>query len=159
LGARSVRGKVGGELKGGKLMKLTLKALEHDGSLSRAESHELQSLLEHRNKIAHEIHLLTGDIDVPGRGYQFSGLPGIAYDYTALNKMRKWQKSIYDRIPISGAVSLSMNGMLFEAAEQAYELTLSTLRKRIDRQRSIRRNRIEEARRRSKERARDSSKR
>lgn len=134
--------KVAPELKGAKLLRVIVKTLESDGSVSRIESGELQELLEHRNKIAHEIHLLTGDIDVPGRGYPFSGPPRITYDYTALSKIREWQKSIYDRMPIRGEVTLSMNGVLFEAAERAYEAELTALKKRINRQISIRRNRV-----------------
>ena len=63
------------ELKGGKLLRAIFESLVNEGSISRAESDELQGLLEHRNTIAHEIHLLTGDIEVPGGGYQFWRLP------------------------------------------------------------------------------------
>ena len=102
----------------------------------------MQGLLEHRNTIAHEIHLLTGDIDVPGRGYQFSGLSRVKYDYTALRKMRRWHKAVYDRVPIRGEVTLSPDGLLFEAAERAYEVELAALRKRINRQVRIRKDEI-----------------
>jgi len=74
-------------LKGGKLLKAILDAVVAEGAISTAESEELQGLLEHRNTIAHEIHLLTADIDVPGRGYQFRGLSRVKYDYAALRKI------------------------------------------------------------------------
>lgn len=142
MGRHLIRRNEARDLKGGKLLRAILARLVGDGSISRAESEELQGLLENRNTIAHEIHLLTGDIDIPGRGYQFSGLPGIRYDYTALSKIRKWQKSIYDRIPTSGAVTLSMDGLVFEAAERAYEAELAALKKRVDRQILIRTNKV-----------------
>jgi hypothetical protein len=130
-------------LKGGKLLRAILNAVVADGSISRAESEELQGLLEHRNTIAHEIHLLTADIDVPGRRYQFHGLSRTRYDYTALRKMRKWHGAVYDRIPIRGVVTLMADGLLFEAAERAYEIELAALRRRINRQFKARKDRIE----------------
>ena len=106
--------------------------------ISSRESAELQRLLEHRNIIAYKIHLLTGDIDVPGRGYQFRGLSGVGYDYNALSKIRRWHRAVYDRIPIRGVMTLMADGLLFEAAEWAYEVELAALKKRIDRQLKVR---------------------
>jgi hypothetical protein len=100
LGRHLIPKKAARELKGGKLLRAIFDSLVSEGSISRAESEELQGLLEHRNTIAHEIHLLTGDIDVPGGGYQFRGLSRVKYDYTALTKVRKWHKAVYDRIPM-----------------------------------------------------------
>lgn len=125
-------------LKGAKLVKAILDALVTEGAISHGEQEDLENLLEHRNTIAHEIQLLTGDIHVPGRGYQFGGLSRVGYDYAALSKMRRWQKSIYDRIPIRSCITLSMDNLLFEAAERAYETELAALKKRIDRQFKVR---------------------
>lgn len=58
-------------LRGGKLLKSIFRRLVAEQLLSQAESTELQDLLEHRNEIAHHIHLLTGDIELPGRRYGF----------------------------------------------------------------------------------------
>jgi len=142
LGRHLIPGKQARELKSGRLLRAILDALVGDGSISGAQSEELQGLMEHRNKIAHEIHLLTGDIEMPGRGYRFRELPRIRYDWTALSKIRKWQESIYDRIPIRGVVKLSTDGLLFEAAERAYEAELVALKKRIARQLLVRTRRI-----------------
>lgn len=149
LGRHLIPKKAARELKGGKLLRAIFDSLVNEGSISRADSEELQGLLEHRNTIAHEIHLLTGDIDVPGRGYQFRGLSRVKYDYTALTKVSKWHKAVYGRIPIRGEVTLSMDGLLFEAAERAYEAELAALRRRINRQFRVRKERIERARARS----------
>ena len=143
LGRHLIPKKAARELKGGKLLRVIFDSLVSEGSISHAESKELQGLLEHRNTIAHEIHLLTGDIDVPGRGYQFRGLSRVKYDYTALRKIRRWHKAVYDRVPIRGEVTLSPDGLLFEAAERAYEVELAALRKRINRQLGVRKDKIE----------------
>ena len=65
--------------------------------------------------------------------------------------MRGWHKTVYDRVPIRGEVTLSSDGLLFEAAKDAYEGELAVLRKRINRQFRVRKDRIERERPRSSE--------
>lgn len=146
LGRHLVPKKAARELKGGKLLRAIFDSLVSEGSISRAESEELQGLLEHRNTIAHEIHLLTGDIDVPRRGYQFRRPSRVKYDYAALRKIRGWHKAVYDRVPIRGEIRLSSDSLLFEAAECAYEVELAALRRRINRQLRARKDGIERER-------------
>lgn len=134
------------ELKGVKLLKAIFRTLEDDRIISRVESAELQGLLEHRNKIAHEIHLLTGDIEIPGRAYRFRDHLPLTYDYAAVGKIKQWRKVLVDRLSSKYIITLSFDGLLFEAAEHAYEKELSTLKRRIDRQFSIRGKQIQESR-------------
>lgn len=122
------------ELKGSKLLREIFKLLEDDKSLTNSESTEIQALLEHRNRIAHEIHLLTGDIEIPGRNYRFKKYLKLKYDYEALEKIKKWHKELWRRISRRHILKLSFDSLLFEAAEHAYERELIALRKRIDRQ-------------------------
>jgi len=83
--------RAGTPLKGGPMLVAVFQALEDQGLLSRAESCELQDLKEHRNKIAHQIHTLLGDIEVPTRRLLIHRyLRGIGYDYSALGKVRAW---------------------------------------------------------------------
>jgi hypothetical protein len=138
-------------LEGGKLLKAILDAVVAEGAISTAESEELQGLLEHRNTLAHEIHSLTADIDIPGRGYQFSGLSRVKYDYAALRKMQQWHGAVYERVPIRGEVTIFSDDLMFEAAERAYKVELAALRKRINRQMRVRKDQIDRRRLRSRD--------
>jgi len=145
VGPLAIRNKTP-ELKGARLLKAIFRTLEDDRIISRVESIELQGLLEHRNKIAHEIQLLTGDIAIPGRAYRFRDHLPLKYDYAAVGKIKEWRKALDDRLPSKYVITLSFDGLLFEAAEYAYEKELSTLKRRIDRQFSVRRKQIQESR-------------
>lgn len=139
---RSTRQRGGVELKGAKLLEAIFQKLKEDQVLSSLESTELQELLEHRNQIAHHIHLLTGDIDFPGRLRSFRDFLKLKYDYKALDKMKKWDDMLVSRLAKKYVVTVSLDYALFEAAEHAYERELSSLRKRIDRQFKIRQKQI-----------------
>jgi hypothetical protein len=124
----------GRELKGAKLLKGIFKRLEEERSISRAESIALQALLQHRNRIAHDIHLLTGDIEIPGKTYHCGTFVQLQYDYAALESIKKWHKVLWSRLSKKYILTISFDSLLFETAEQAYGRELLTLRKRIDRQ-------------------------
>ena len=107
------------DLKGGKLLTAILKRLISEDLLSQPESLELQNLLEHRNQIAHQIQRLTGDIEIPGRRYRFRHYLQLDYDYAALNRVKKWQQVIWTRLHRHYRLPLSLDPLLFEAAEKA----------------------------------------
>lgn len=125
-------------LKGSRLLKRIFLKLETEGTLSVTESRELQRLLEHRNVIAHEIHLLTGDISLPKRNYRLREFMKLKYDYDALVKIKGWQGKIEKVLGGRYILTISLDWVFFEAAEQAYERELTALRKRIDRLYAIR---------------------
>jgi hypothetical protein len=122
------------ELKGAKLLKKIFAMLVSDKVISLEESNELQQLLAHRNTIAHEIHMLTGDIQAPGLPYGFRESLRLRYDYSALNRMKKWHKVLPTRFMAKYIMVVSFSGVLFDAAESAYERELVSLKRRIDKQ-------------------------
>lgn len=134
------RRKDGGTLKGAKLIQSIFRKLEDDDFISHSESVEIQALLEHRNAIAHHIYRLTGDIEVPGRGYDFRRHLGLNYDYEALRRLKSWHEKIVRRLDTTDGywITVSSDSLLFEAAENAYENELLSLGKRIRRQIQIR---------------------
>ncbi len=126
-------------LKGGKLLKRIFRELENRSLLTPVESAEVQSLLEHRDVIAHNIHLLTGDIQFPGGKYRdIATYLKLNYNYRALNRIKHWDDTIWTRLRGQFSQEVSWDPLLFEAAEHAYERELVTLRKRINRQNELR---------------------
>jgi hypothetical protein len=126
-------------LKGGKLLKRIFRELENRSLLTAGESAEVQSLLEHRDTIAHNIHLLTGDIQFPGGKYRdIATYLKLTYDYRALDRIKHWDDTIWTRLRTQFGLEVSWDPLLFEAAEHAYERELIALRKRIDRQYALR---------------------
>ena len=86
------------EIKGARLLRKIFKRLEKEKALTVAESAEIQNLIEHRNVIAHHIHRLTGDIEIPGRNYRFRDYFKLRYDYDALAKIKRWHSLITERL-------------------------------------------------------------
>jgi hypothetical protein len=139
-----VRKHKGAELKGGRFLKAIFRRLVGEQIMSKSESTELQELIEHRNQIAHHIHLLTGDVELPGRHYTFRHYLKLKYDYEALTRLKKWQEELWRRLEKKYWIVVSPNPLLFEAAEHAYQRELSSLKRRINRQIELRRKSITE---------------
>ena len=129
-------------LKGGKLLEAIFQKLVAEQLLSESESAELQDLIEHRNQIAHHIHLLTGDVELPGRRYGFQQHLKLRYDYAALTRLEKWQKELWRRLEQKYWIVVSLNPLLFEAAEHTYKRELLSLKRRISRLIEVRRKEI-----------------
>jgi hypothetical protein len=129
-------------LKGSTLLKAIFQRLESEQALTEAESTELQELIEHRNQIAHHIHRLTGDIEIPGRRYNFQNYMKLQYDYNALKRIKRWRNILWKRLRANYVLILSLDPLLFEAAEHAYERELKSLKQRIDRQYESRKRKI-----------------
>jgi hypothetical protein len=139
---RSVCQEEGHEIKGAKLLRKIFERLEREKSLSEAESAEIKDLLEHRNSIAHDIHRLAGDIEIPGRNYRFRDFLKLRYDYGVLEKMKRWHTLIAKRLAKKYILTVDFDSLLFEAAECAYDSELTTLRRRIDRLILVRKKRL-----------------
>ena len=135
---RSVGAKIRSErrkdLKDGKLLKSIFNRLMREELLTDSESKELQGLVEHRNQIAHQIHQLTGDIQPTGRRDDLRHFLKGTYDYGALTRVKKWHAVLWRRMHHHYIFDLSLDPLLFDAAEKAYEKELKSLKKRIDRQ-------------------------
>src|SRR5581483_7052628 len=129
---------VGSQLKGTKLLKEVFKHLVNERLITKSESTDLQDLLQHRNKIAHDVQSLIGDIEIPGRNYRFRNLLKLQYDYQALERIKRWENELEMRLSKNYWLSASYNTLLFEAADLAYGKELATLKRRIDRQLLVR---------------------
>jgi hypothetical protein len=129
-----IRKKTKQEIKGAKFLKAIFSTLTEEMILTPAEAKDLQELIEHRNTIAHDIYRLTGDIETPGRKYGFHQHFGLKYDYRALERIKKWNSAIWDKLGSTYILTIGLDGALFEAAETAYLHEIAALRKRIDRQ-------------------------
>jgi hypothetical protein len=129
-------------LKGGKLLKAIFQRLVSERTLTKAESTELQELIEHRNQIAHHIHRLTGDIEIPGSKHNFQRYIKLHYDYDALKRVKKWRDNLWRRLRTKYVLVLSIEPLLFEAAEHAYNGELKSLKQRINRQYESRRKKL-----------------
>lgn len=126
------------DLKGGKLMKRIFERLVREKLLSEAESKELQELIGHRDKIAHSIHRLTGDIELPKRNRNFRYWFKLEYDYTALKRLKKWREEIPKRLKKNYFGLIAFEPLMFEAAEHAYQRELLSLKRRIEIQIAVR---------------------
>jgi len=138
---REIRKRKGTQLKGGKLLEAIFERLVGEQLLTEEESTELKGLIDHRNQIAHQIHLLTGDIELPGRNYGFKQILKLRYDYAALRRLKKWHDDLEGRLERKYWTVLSLNPLLFEAAEYAYKRELQSLKQRIKNQIEFRKQR------------------
>jgi hypothetical protein len=133
-------------IKGGKLLKAIFCLLEQDGVITREESEEVQELLDYRNIIAHRIHQLTEDIQPPGDRMRRFAVPNrSSYDYTALQRLKKWENDLPTRLMSRYVIVISLDSWIYEPAERAIEIELKRLHSRITRQYKARKTKINEA--------------
>lgn len=99
------------------------------GVFAATEADELHDLLGYRNDIAHRIHLMMYDVsrDYWASDHLYFQAP--LYKGDALDRLRDYQQSLWQRMPSGMTRMLSMDGLLFETAQQVYEVDL----KRLDR--------------------------
>jgi hypothetical protein len=114
----------------------------NENILTQNESDELQSLIDYRNDIAHRIHLLTCDINHPEKHQDHLNHLEVKYNYDALGKFEYYRSKIEKGLQSGYVMSISPDTLFFENAENTYKEELNRLRKRINRQFDIRRQRI-----------------
>ncbi|MBM4029497.1 MAG: hypothetical protein FJ280_29485 [Planctomycetes bacterium] len=116
-----------------------------DGILTQAESDEIQSLVDYRNTVAHEIQSLTCGIADDARLAQYyAESRGIKYDDKAVAKLQHYHDKIEEGFTSKGYImSLPLDWAAFAAAERTYEQELHRLRRKITRQVAIRNEEIQ----------------
>lgn len=109
-----------------------LKKLVTDKIISQSEKDELVSLIDFRNDISHEIHLMVNDLG-DTRMYQIPGEDGTIkanYQYGALTKIKILSNKIRYGFQQKYAISVSFDKFIFEPAEKALEHESKTIFKR-----------------------------
>ena len=96
--------------------------------ITPAESADIQSIIDLRNKIGHAIHHLVADISAP------SSLRSRAliYDYYALNLFEQHRAKIWKGMARKFILLASLREGMFEEAESTYKEELDRLRRRIE---------------------------
>jgi hypothetical protein len=136
--AQALRLTFAGERQQGKMLKTAFAHAIKIAMFTGAEANELKELLEYRNDIAHRIHLVMSDVSRSYWTTDHLSFTGPTYKGDALDRLRAYRGSLGKRtrgLILTG----SMDGILFDFAERAYESEL----KRLDRliQTQIRRER------------------
>jgi hypothetical protein len=116
-------------------MQKALGVLVAEAILTEAESNDLQTIVDLRNKVGHTFHELVQDISAP---------PGLRrrhspYDYDALKRVEGHRRKIERGMMSKFVLQLDFRGAIFEQAAATYREELARLRKRIDRQYAERR--------------------
>ena len=125
-----------------KVLQKAFKVLVNERILTQSESDELQALIDYRNDIAHRIYSLTCDIAHPEKPQDHLRRLEVKYNYDALCKFEYYRAKIQKGFQSRYVMSLSLDTLFFENAENTYKEELTRLRKRIDRQFDIRRQKI-----------------
>lgn len=105
-----------------------------EGHLTVEERTELKDLIEFRNDIAHELHMLTFDVGRSGFTRRMLRVQKPKYDYKKLERLKHYRKVLPDRLGRHFGIELSFDDLYFEAAEQTYEAELDVLATKIRRQ-------------------------
>jgi hypothetical protein len=116
-------------------------ALVADGIFSADEAAEIKAIVDFRNNVAHSIHKLTADIgtsQVARDHMRYRGAGEPSYDYKALARVRELRAALSERTS-SRIQTLDFAPLLFEAAETTLDEELARLRRKIDKQMSVRR--------------------
>jgi uncharacterized protein YutE (UPF0331/DUF86 family) len=116
--------------------------LVSDGVITADESKEIQSLIDYRNLIGHDIHKLTLDLTRDPLGQEFVKFEGAKYDYAARRRLKYFREKLHERIGGKYITVMSLDDLFFEAAEKAYEQELARLDRKIGRQLTLRKNEI-----------------
>ncbi|MCH8684452.1 hypothetical protein [Pedomonas mirosovicensis] len=104
------------------------------GLFTEAEASDLQDLLEYRNDIAHRIHLVMSDISRNVWTSDHLTYTAPTYKGDALERLRVYRRSLWERARGQLILTLSMDSMLFELAEHVFEQDLRRLDRIIAKQ-------------------------
>lgn len=104
------------------------------GMLSEAEANEIQRLIDYRNDLAHRMHLVMADMSRCRHVGGYLEWSGIGYKTDALDRLRRYRRELWDRLPNHMIYSVSFDGVLFEFAERVFEDELKRLERLIERQ-------------------------
>jgi hypothetical protein len=102
-----------------------------DGIITKEEKDEIGKLVDVRNTIAHNIHEMTFDVSRDTYARQRLEVERPKYDYDALKRIKYFYKELSKRMMSKYTQVLSMDRILFQAAERTYETELKRLNKKI----------------------------
>jgi len=119
--AAALRRASANERQQGKKLKIALGYAVTIGILTEAEATELKDLLDYRNDIAHRVHLLMSDISRNYWAIDHAAYAGPTYKGDALDRLRAFRRSLWERARGKLVLTLSMDRVLFELAEHTYE--------------------------------------
>ena len=142
--AKALRLAFAGERQQSKKLKVAFGHAIRIGMLTEKEANELKELLDYRNHIAHRIHTVVSDVSRSYCATDRVSFTAPTYRGDALDRLRSYRLLLWERVrgrPL--LLTLSMDGMLFEFAEHAYEQDLKRLKRLIQKQIDRERQRIE----------------
>jgi hypothetical protein len=125
--AQALRQVFAEDRKQGKKLKVAFGHAVKTGMVTEAEANELQDLLDYRNDIAHRIHLVMSDVSRTAWATDHLAYTAPAYNGGALDKLRAYRRSLWDRTHSWVLTDLSWDSMLFELAEKVLEDDLKRL--------------------------------
>jgi hypothetical protein len=132
--AEALRRAFANERHQGKKLKVAFSYAVTIGIFTEAEAAELKGLLDYRNDIAHRIHLVMSDISRNYWAIDHVAYTAPTYKGDALDRLRAYRRSLWERARAHLLLTLSMDSMLFELAEHAFEQDLKRLDRLIKKQ-------------------------
>lgn len=125
--AAALRRASASERQQGKKLKIALGYAVTVGTFTDVEAAELKALLDYRNDIAHRIHLVMSDVSRNYWAIDHVAYAAPTYKGEALDRLRAFRRSLWERAGGKLILTLSMDRMLFELAEHIYEQDLKRL--------------------------------
>lgn len=141
--AEALRGALASERQQGKKLKAAFAYAVTTGIFTEDEATELKTLLDYRNDIAHRIHLVMSDVSRNYWAIDHVGYTAPVYKGDALDRLREYRRSLWERARGHLLLTLSMDSVLFELAEHAFEHDLKRLDQLIAKQIKRERQRYE----------------
>lgn len=132
--AAALRGRLASERQQGKKLKVAFGYAVTIGIFTEAEAAELKALLDYRNDIAHRIHLVMSDISRDYWAIDHVAYGAPTYKGEALDRLRAFRRSLWERARRHLCLTLTMRSVLFEFAEHAFEQDLKRLDRLITKQ-------------------------
>jgi hypothetical protein len=105
-----------------------------EGHLSKDERAELKTLIDFRNDIAHELHMMTFDVGRSKFTRQMLRIQTPKYDYAKLERLKHYRKVLPNRLGRRYGMEANMDRFYFEDAEKTYASELDVLAVKINRQ-------------------------
>jgi hypothetical protein len=141
--AEALRRAFASERQQGKKLKVAFAYAVTIGILTESEAAELKALLDYRNDIAHRIHLVMSDISRNYWAIDHVAYAAPTYKGEALDRLRAFRCSLWERARGQLLLTLSMDSVLFEFAEHVFEQDLKRLDRLITKQIARERERYE----------------
>ena len=132
--AEALRRAFTSERQQGKKLKIAFAYAVTIGIFTEAEAAELKALLGYRNHIAHRIHLVMSDISRNYWAIERVVYAAPTYKGDALDRLRAYRRSLWERTRGQLLLTLSTDSMLFELAEHTFEQDLKRLDRLIEKQ-------------------------